>query len=93
MSLDALPDDLAALRAIILAQQQKIAGMEASSRAYEALIQALKLTIARMKRQRYRASSEKIDRPRDRAAGTGPRRSRDGRRRSRCDPGERRACR
>ena len=62
ISLDALPDDPAALRDIILAQQQKIAGMEASSRAYEALIQALKLTIARLKRQRYGSSSEKIDR-------------------------------
>ena len=62
ISLGALPDDPAALQAIILAQQQKIAGMEASSRAYEALIQALKLTIARLKRQRYGSSSEKIDR-------------------------------
>ena len=62
ISLDALPDDPAALRDMILAQQQKIAGMEASSRAYEALIQALKLTIARLKRQRYGSSSEKIDR-------------------------------
>jgi len=62
ISLDALPDDPAALRDIILAQQQKIAGMEASSRAYEALIQALKLTIARLKRQRYGSSSEKIER-------------------------------
>jgi transposase len=61
-SLEALPDDPAALRDMILAQQQKIAGMEASSRAYEALIQALKLTIARLKRQKYGASSEKIDR-------------------------------
>jgi len=62
ISLDALPDDPAALRGMILAQQQKILGMEASSRAYEALIQALKLTIARLKRQRYGASSEKIER-------------------------------
>jgi transposase len=62
INLDALPDDPAALQAIILAQQQKIVGMAASSRAYEALIQALKLTIARLKRQKYGASSEKIDR-------------------------------
>ncbi len=62
ISLDSLPDDPAALRAMILAQQQKIIGMEAANRAYEALIQALKLTIARLKRQRYGASSEKIDR-------------------------------
>jgi len=62
ISLDALPEDPAALQAIILAQHQKIVGMAASSRAYEALIQALKITIARLKRQRYGASSEKIDR-------------------------------
>jgi transposase len=62
ISLDSLPDDPAALQAIILAQHQKIVGMAASSRAYEALIQALKLTIARLKRQKYGASSEKIDR-------------------------------
>jgi transposase len=62
ISLDALPEDPAALQAIILAQHQKIVGMAASSRAYEALIQALKLTIARLKRQKYGSSSEKIDR-------------------------------
>ena len=60
--LEALPDDPAALRDMILAQQQKIAGMEAANRAYEALIQALQLTIARLKRQRYGSSSEKIER-------------------------------
>jgi transposase len=62
ISLESLPDDPAALRGMILAQQRKIVGMEAANRAYEALIQALKLTIARLKRQRYGASSEKIDR-------------------------------
>src|SRR6056297_179378 len=62
MNLDSLPDDPAALQAIILAQQQKILGMEAANRAYEALIQALKRTIARLKRQKYGASSEKIER-------------------------------
>lgn len=62
ISLDALPEDPAALRAIIVAQHQQIAGMEASGRAYEALIQALKITIARLKRQKYGASSEKIER-------------------------------
>ena len=62
ISLDSLPDDPAALRDMILAQQQKIVGMEAANRTLEALIQALKLTIARLKRQRYGSSSEKIDR-------------------------------
>ena len=62
IGLDSLPDDAAALRDMILAQQRRILGMEAANRAYEALIQALKITIARLKRQRYGASSEKIDR-------------------------------
>ncbi len=62
ISLDALPEDPAALQAIILAQHQKIVGMAASSRACEALIQALEITIARLKRQKYGASSEKIER-------------------------------
>jgi len=62
ISLKTLPDDPAALRDMILAQQRKILGIEATNRAYEALIQALKLTIARLKRQRYGSSSEKIDR-------------------------------
>jgi hypothetical protein len=43
-------------------QQQKIAGMAASSRAFEALIQALRLTIGRLKRQRYGSRSTKIER-------------------------------
>ena len=60
--LDDLPDDPAALRDMIFAQQQKIVGMEAANRTLEALIQALKLTIARLKRQKYGASSEKIER-------------------------------
>ncbi len=62
ISLDALPDDTAALRAIILAQHRQIAGIAAANRAYEALIQALKITIARLKKQKHGASSEKIER-------------------------------
>ena len=62
ISLDALPDDPAALQAIIRAQHAQIAGIEASNRAYEALVQALKITIARLKKQRFGASSEKIER-------------------------------
>jgi len=59
ISLDALPDDPAALRDMILAQQQKIVGMEAANRDYEALIQALEVTIARLKR---RGSTERARR-------------------------------
>lgn len=42
ISLDALPEDTAALRAIILAQHRQITGITAANRAYEALVQALK---------------------------------------------------
>ena len=62
ISLDALPDDPTALRAIILAQHQRIVGIEAANRAYDALVQALKITIARLRKQRFGASSEKIER-------------------------------
>jgi transposase len=47
-SLDRLPDDPAALKAIILAQQEEVARLTASARAYEALVQALKIRIARL---------------------------------------------
>jgi transposase len=60
--LDALPEDTAALQAIILAQHRQIASIEASNRAYEAMVQALKITIARLKKQRFGPSSEKIER-------------------------------
>lgn len=59
---DALPDDPAALKAIILAQREETARMAASVRAYEALVQALKLRIARLQKQRFGPSSEKIER-------------------------------
>jgi len=62
ISLDALPEDTAALRAIILAQHRQITGIAAANRAYEALVQALKVTIARLKKQRFGPSSEKIER-------------------------------
>jgi transposase len=51
----ALPEDTAALQAMVL-------GLQATNRAYEALVQALKITIARLKKQRFGASSEKIER-------------------------------
>ena len=50
-SLDKLPDDPAALKAIIVAQRAEAVLMEASERAYEALIQALKIRIARLRKQ------------------------------------------
>ncbi|RJF86459.1 IS66 family transposase [Oleomonas cavernae] len=59
---DILPDDPAALKAIIAAQREEVARLTASARAYEALVQALKIRIARLKRQKFGVSSEKIER-------------------------------
>ena len=60
--LDALPDDPAALKAIIVAERAETARMAASVRAYEILVQSLKLRIARLKKQAFGPSSEKIER-------------------------------
>ncbi|NIE81627.1 IS66 family transposase [Asaia sp. As-1742] len=57
-----LPDDPEALKAIIAAQGAEIARLTASGRAYDALIQSLRIHIARLKKQKFGASSEKIDR-------------------------------
>ncbi len=64
-TLDALPDDPVALKAIILAQHEQGVRMAASVRAYEALVQALKIRIARLQKQKFGASSEKIERELD----------------------------
>src|ERR1700682_4031583 len=61
-SLDSLPDDPAALKAIIATQREEMARLTASARAYEALVQALKIRIARLQRQKFGPSSEKIER-------------------------------
>jgi transposase len=60
--LESLPDDPSALKAIIVAQHEEIARLAAAERAYEALIQALKIRIARLKKQKFGSSSEKIER-------------------------------
>ena len=57
-----LPDDLDALKAIIAAQGAEIARLTVSGRAYDAIIQSLRVHIARLKKQKFGASSEKIDR-------------------------------
>jgi len=62
---DTLPDDPAALKAIILAQRVEAQRMAASVRAYEVLIQALRIRIARLKKQKFGPSSEKIARELD----------------------------
>jgi transposase len=61
-ALEGLPDDPAQLKAIILAQREEALRMEASVRAYEALVQALKIRIARLKKQKFGPSSEKTER-------------------------------
>jgi transposase len=60
--LDDLPDDPAVLKAMILAQRAEAERMAASVRAYEALIQALKIRIAKLRKQKFGPSSEKIER-------------------------------
>jgi transposase len=61
-SLDSLPDDPATLKAMIIAERAEADRMAASVRAYEALVQALRIRIARLKKQKFGASSEKIER-------------------------------
>ncbi len=61
-ALDQLPDDVAVLKAMILSQRAEATRLEASVKAYEALVQALKIRIARLRRQKFGRSSEKIER-------------------------------
>ena len=61
-TLDDLPDDPAALKAIIAAERAEARRLAASVRAYEALVQALKLRLARLQRQKFGPSSERIGR-------------------------------
>lgn len=57
-----LPDDPALLQAMVLGLKAQVAGMAAAHRAYDALVQGLRITIARLKKQRFGRSSEKIER-------------------------------
>ncbi|KAF0170003.1 MAG: transposase [Caulobacteraceae bacterium] len=50
------------LKAMIIAQQAETVRLQASVRAYETLIQALKIRIAKLQRQKVGPSSEKIQR-------------------------------
>ena len=61
-ALDQLPDDPVLLKAMIVEERVARTQMAASVRAYEALVQALKVRIARLRRQKFGASSEKIER-------------------------------
>ena len=64
MSRDAqnLPDDPAALKAMIAALQAENAKISATLRAHDQLIQALRLRIAKLRKQAFGQSSEKIER-------------------------------
>src|SRR5690606_21387309 len=57
-----LPDDPAFLKAMITALQVENAKMSAALKAHDHLIQGLRLRIARLKKQVFGKSSEKIER-------------------------------
>ena len=57
-----MPDDPAALKALVAAQQAEIAAMSATLRAHDLLVQALRVRIAKLKKQKFGTSSEKIER-------------------------------
>ena len=57
-----LPDDPALLKAMIAALQAENAKISATLRAHDQLIQALRLRIAKLRKQAFGQSSEKIER-------------------------------
>ncbi len=57
-----LPNDTAALKAMIAALQAENQKMSASLRAHDLLVQALRVRIAKLQKQKFGPSSEKIER-------------------------------
>ena len=57
-----LPDDPIVLKAMIAALQAENAKISATLRAHDQLVQALRLRIAKLQKQAFGASSEKIER-------------------------------
>ena len=57
-----LPNDPAVLKAMIAALQAENQKMSASLRAHDLLVQALRVRIAKLQRQKFGPSSEKIER-------------------------------
>jgi len=57
-----MPDDPAVLKGMIAALQAENAKMSATLRAHDLLVQALRIRIAKLKKQKFGASSEKIER-------------------------------
>jgi len=62
VALDQLPDDPVLLKAMIVEERARRVQMAATVKAYEVLVQALKVRIARLRRQKFGRSSEKIER-------------------------------
>jgi transposase len=58
----ALLDDVAALRALVLAERAALAAVQAELKAGAVLIEKLRLTIAKLKHQRFGASAERSQR-------------------------------
>ena len=57
-----LPDDPARLKAMVAQLQAENAKLTATLRAHDLMVQALRLRIARLKKQAFGKSSEKIER-------------------------------
>jgi transposase len=57
-----IPDDPAALKAMIATLQAENAKMSATLRAHDLLVQSLRTRIAKLQKQKFGASSEKIER-------------------------------
>lgn len=57
-----LPGDPAVLKAMIAALQTENDKMSATLRAHDLLVQSLRVRIARLQKQKFGASSEKIER-------------------------------
>jgi len=57
-----MPDDPAALKAMIAALQAENAKISATLRAHDLLVQSLRIRIAKLKKQKFGASSERIER-------------------------------
>jgi transposase len=57
-----LPDDPAVLKAMIAELQAKNQQMSATLRAHDLMVQALRIRIAKLKKQKFGSSSEKIER-------------------------------
>ena len=57
-----MPDDPAVLKAMIAVLEAENAKMSATLRAHDLLVQALRIRIAKLKKQKFGASSEKIER-------------------------------